>query len=163
TPATAQPPWGREYTYARLPEAKALDRVNLTTVWRAHLPIAGRRDGVFTVQFVDRQLLVQTIRGAIVCLDADSGRINWKPTVGRSYLVSHPLAYNKQFVFAIRGDHLYALSRSTGRTLWNYTLPDGAASGPVADDEGIYVALGPSKVYAFILPDLKDWERRHKG
>src|SRR5262249_30420719 len=100
TPATAQPPWGREYTYARLPEAKALDRVNLTTVWRAHLPIAGRRDGVFTVQFVDRQLLVQTIRGAIVCLDADSGRIKWKTTVGRSYLVSHPLAYNKQFVFA---------------------------------------------------------------
>jgi outer membrane protein assembly factor BamB len=163
TPATAQPPWGREYTYARLPDGKALDRVNLTTVWRAHLPIAGRRDGVFSVQFMDRQLMVQTIRGAIVCLDVDSGRIKWKTTVGRAYLVSHPLAFNKQHVFAVRGDHLYALSRSTGRTLWNYTLPDGAASGPVADDEGLYVALGPSKVYAFILPDLKDWERRHKG
>jgi outer membrane protein assembly factor BamB len=163
TAVTAQTVTGREYTYARVPSRQALDRLNLTVAWRAHLPLSGRRDGIYSVQFMDRLLLVQTERGVIVCLDAESGRIKWKTSVGRPYRVNQPLAFNKQSVFAIRGDKLFAVNRSTGRMQWQFSMPDGASGGPVADDDGIYIPLGPNKLYAFILPDLKDWERRHRG
>jgi outer membrane protein assembly factor BamB len=158
TPASAQL-LGRQYTNPTAPSRVMLDRLNLKMAWRAYVPVEGRRDGIFSVQITDRQILAQTISGVIVALDPDTGAAEWRTRPGPPYRVTHPLGYNKKYVFALRGDHLHALERSTGRTLWTYILPDGPTTAPLADDAGIYVCLGTGRVYAFALPDLEEWKR----
>ena len=69
----------------------------------------------------------------------------------------------KPVAAVLRGDRLYALERSTGRALWNLTLPDGPTTAPLADDAppqgGLYLCLGPGRIYTYALPDLEEWKR----
>jgi outer membrane protein assembly factor BamB len=150
---------GRQYTNPTPPSRQALDRVNLNMAWRAYIPVQGRRDGLFSFQLIDRQILVQTLSGLIVSLDADTGVIEWKARMGLPYHASALLGFNKKSVFALRGDHLFSVERATGRIEWKFILPDGPTAGALADAEGVYLVLGASKVYAYILPDLVAFRR----
>jgi outer membrane protein assembly factor BamB len=149
---------GRQYSNPTVPAKRALDRLNLTTAWRTYLPVGGRRDGIFSVQILDHQILVQTVAGTILAVDADTGKVLWKTRVGQAYRTNHALAYNKKSVYAVRSDFLVALNRATGRTEWKFKLPDGPSAAPVADDERVYLSLG-ARIYTYTLPDVKLWER----
>jgi len=161
TPLTAQLK-SRQFTNPTVPSRRALDRVNLNVAWSAHLPVQGRRDGIFSVQLVGKQILVQTVSGVITALDADTGVTEWRTRVGLPYRVSRPLGYNRKSVFAVRGHFLFSIDRVTGHTEWKYVMPDGAATAPVADNEAVYLVLGTARIYAYLFPDLKEWRRKNK-
>jgi outer membrane protein assembly factor BamB len=137
------------YSNPLTPSREVLDRLNLQLGWRVYLPVQGRRDGIFTVQFEDKDLFVQTQAGLIVNLDPETGRERWRNHVGIPYRPTHQLGVNKLMVFAVNGTWLYALSRATGQKLWEYNLPNAPSGPPAADDKQVYLSLGTGHVYTY--------------
>src|SRR5262245_59340051 len=117
-PALGQDVAMHVYTNPMTPPREVLDRLNLELGWRVYLPVEGRRDGIFTIQFEDKNLFVQTKAGLILSLDAETGREYWRNRVGLAYRPTHNLGFNKTTVFVVNGAWLYALDRVTGRLLW---------------------------------------------
>jgi outer membrane protein assembly factor BamB len=153
TTVRAQDP-KRLYTQPSVPPREVLDRLNLKLGWRAHVPMDGRRDGIFSVQRAGDELLVQTRSGLVVCLDAETGRSRWRARFGRAYRTAVELGFNTQSVFVVNDQTLYAIERKTGQLQWDYDLPDGPTATPVADDDQLFISLGEGKVHAFALPRM---------
>jgi outer membrane protein assembly factor BamB len=159
TPARAQL-LSRHWTNPRVPAARALARLNLQLAWRVYLPVEGKRDGIYSVQFAGKDIFAQTIGGVIVALDPRDGQVRWKTRVGRRFRVTHPLGFNDKSVFVVQGDHLYSLDRTSGKTEWTFILPSAATAGPVADDHLLFLCISPSLVYGYELPDLELLRKR---
>jgi outer membrane protein assembly factor BamB len=140
------------YSQPLPPPRDALDRLNLQMAWRTYLPTAGRRDGLFTVQFDGGQMLVQTRNGLVAALDAETGRILWRTRVGTGYKATQPLAFNRRSVFVISSADLIALDRANGQTQWQYRLPAGLAAAPMADEEQLYLGASTGRLFTFYLP-----------
>lgn len=143
---------GWTYTRPAVPSEEALHRLHLKLGWRVYVPLEGPRDGLFSVQVLDKQVLVQTRSGSVLVLDAATGAIQWRVRPGTPYLVSHPVGYNSQSVFVVNGGRLVALSRANGAVQWDFKLPSACAAVPVADDERIYLPLVTGPLYAYELP-----------
>src|SRR5689334_16433120 len=79
----------RVYTRPTPLSREALDRLHLKQAWRALVPVADRRDGVFSVQFLGDQIVVQTRSGVVVGLNAADGTTQWRKQVGIAYRVNH--------------------------------------------------------------------------
>ena len=140
-----------------LPPVECLDRLRLKMAWTATVPMQGRRDGLFSVQLLPGEkgpeLLVQTRSGGVLSYDATTGVLRWSTRVGTPYRLAQPLAYNQDSVFAISNIDLIALDRATGRLLWEFDLPSGAAAPPGADEDSIYVSMTNGRVGAYTLPN----------
>jgi outer membrane protein assembly factor BamB len=154
----------RVYTEPAVPPQESLDKLNLQLAWRVYLPTDRRRDGIFSVQVIDQpgqqgqEVLVQTRSGVIILLDAETGVTRWRARLGNPYTVSQLLGYNSPrdpeghgSIFAVNGLELYALDRITGVIQWQFTLPHGPTSAPVADRDRVYVTM-TGRVQAFQLP-----------
>lgn len=138
-------------TRPTVPPAEALDRLNLKLAWRAHVPMDGARDGLFSVQMLGPQVLVQTRAGLIVLIDADTGQAQWQRFVGKPYRPTQAPGHNSKSIFAINGNTLYALDRRSGQIQWQYDLPFAAAAPPAADEEQLYLCLGIGRLYTYKL------------
>lgn len=140
------------HTRPAVPSREALDRLNLKLAWSVYVPIESRRDGLFSVQVLDKQILVQTRGGAVIALDPATGATQWRARAGKSYLVAQPLSYNAQSVFLVNGAQMFALERSTGVEQWELTLPGAPTAPPVADNARLYVPEGNGHLYVYELP-----------
>jgi outer membrane protein assembly factor BamB len=139
------------FTRPLVPPREALDRLNLQLGWRTYVPVDSRRDGIFSVQLTDREMFVQTRSGLLVSLDPETGETRWRTLPGLAYRHKVPVGYNSVLVFVVNGTQLYALSRSTGATVWQFDLPDAAITAPVADEEQLYVVLGNGRVNIYLI------------
>src|SRR5438552_5421176 len=149
--ALAQNP-NRVYTSPGLPSREALDRLNLKLAWRAYVPTDHRRDGLYSVQLVDDQLLVQTRSGSVVAVGAHDGVVQWRTNFDMPYRVNHALGHNSKLLFATRAATLYAIDRSSGQVAWSYPLPGGASAAAAADEERLYIPLGTGQLYVYEIP-----------
>src|SRR5262245_48130797 len=87
--------WGqgtRVWTNPAVPARDALDRLNLQIGWGAAVPVAGKKDGIATVQHFGGQVVVQTFSGTVEALDAANGAVLWITRIGEPYLPAYPLA-----------------------------------------------------------------------
>ncbi len=151
TTVTAQEP-PQLYTRPALPSAEALDRLNLKLAWRANVPTQGKRDGFFSIQVLDDQILVQTRSGTVSAIRAEDGTTQWSVPLGVPYRVTHLLGRNNSSVLAVSGTQLYALDRNTGIPQWEFSLPAALSAPPVADNELLYFCFGNGRLSAFVLP-----------
>ncbi len=152
TAVTAQVQTDRVFTHPQIPDAAALDRLNLRLAWQAVVPTADRRDGVFSVQILPDVVLVQTRGGGITALEPATGRQRWHTQVGIPNRVYYALGYNSRSVFGYSGLRLFAVDRRTGALQWMFD-PKGAPSArPVADEERLYLATGTGRIYVYELP-----------
>src|SRR5262249_38994014 len=118
-------------------------------------PTEQRRDGIFSVQVAGDQVLVQTNAGAIIALDATDGSMRWSTRVGFPYRgIWQLLGWNRTLVFATRAERIYALNRQTGKTVWEFLLPQAPTGAPASDQEKVYLCLAPNTIAAYDLPDL---------
>src|SRR5438128_6587354 len=76
------------YAAPGVPSREDLGRLNLKLAWRVYLPLDRRRDGIFSVQLADDQVLVQTRSGAIVALNAADGSTLWRAPLDVPYRVN---------------------------------------------------------------------------
>jgi outer membrane protein assembly factor BamB len=143
---------GWTYTRPAVPSDEALHRLHLKRGWHVYVPLEGPRDGLFSVQVLDKQLLVQSRSGSVLALDAATGATQWRVRPGTPYLVSHPVGYNAQSVFVVNGGRLVALNRATGTMQWDFKLPSACAAIPVADEERLFLPLVTGPLYAYELP-----------
>jgi outer membrane protein assembly factor BamB len=140
------------YSDPEPPPREVLDRLNLKQEWRTYVPMDGRKDGFISIQLADGQMFVQTRSGMVAVLDAETGRILWHTTFGKSYQASFPLAINSFAVYAVNGGTIYALDRTTGAVKWKFRQPEGLSTAPVADDVQMYLSTGSGRMYGYFLP-----------
>lgn len=131
------------YSKAVPPEKAALDRLNLRTEWTLAVPVEGTRDALTQVQTLDDQVFVQTRSGALVAIDALTGRVQWATRLGTGAPTnSYPVAVNANFVFCAHLTKLYAFYRYTGVAEFVAELDSPATAGLAADNEAVYCVLG---------------------
>jgi outer membrane protein assembly factor BamB len=140
------------YSQPELPSPKVLERLNLRMAWNINVPMDGRRDGFVSIQIHGDQVIASTRAGVVAAYDAETGRQHWKIVVGKPEDATYRPTYNSRSVLVVRGVHLFAIDRKTGRLQWQYRMPFGIASAPVADERQIYLSGINSQVAAFDLP-----------
>jgi outer membrane protein assembly factor BamB len=159
----AGPVWAEDrsrlHTAPEVPSAEALERLNLVVGWQSYIPIENRRDGIYTVQVLDKELLIQTRSGLITKIDAETGKVLWRTRVGTPYRQVRELAYNSTTVFAVNNIELYAIDRANGRELWHYTLAEGMSAPPVADEKLVYIT-GSKRAFGLLIPGQEINESR---
>jgi outer membrane protein assembly factor BamB len=157
----------RLFTRPPLPPENMLERLDLTLAWHTRVTMEGPRDGIRSLQLAPGkkglQFIVQTRRGSVAALDAETGDLLWQTEVGVPYWVGQPVAFNSHAIFVTRREYLYGLDRTTGQHLINTidlrtkqpkpgmlltSVPSGA---PVADEHMLYIPFS-SRIYAFMLP-----------
>src|SRR5579871_5514310 len=79
--AAAQAQTVRQYTRPTVPPPEVLDRYNLRLAWRVYVPTDRLRDGLYSVQPLENEVLVQTISGAVVSLNLADGFTRWQARV----------------------------------------------------------------------------------
>lgn len=133
--------------------ASSLARLNLKSEWTANIPIASRQDGLLKVQVVDEnQVFVQTKNGALYCIDAKSGRELWKYLYPSKMTDGYAVAVNEQFVYSVNVSRLYCHQRFSGVLEFEIALPESPASGPVVDDEVLFIPYTGAKLASYELP-----------
>jgi outer membrane protein assembly factor BamB len=148
----------RIYSTPQLPSPAALDRLNLKMAWRAYIPAGGQRDRIFSVQFLENQMLVLMRSGQLTALDPETGTLQWNLQVGLPYWITRAPGHNNQSIFVYSGPRLYALDRKTGGVEWELEPKYFPSASPAADDRNIYLAggIGQLSVYELPQPPKKD-------
>ncbi len=148
--APAQPVRNRLYTTPAPPPRDALEKLNLRQAWSTLIPMAGRRDGILSMQLAPlwtarglagMQLLVQTRSGLIVLLDAETGQVMWRTRVGDAYRGQHALGFSSLYVAVERGTEVYGLDRLRGELLWKFDKTATLTTAPLVGREFLYLPL----------------------
>lgn len=153
-PAAAQM---RIWTQPTRPTQENLDRLNLEQSWRVSVPMDGRRDGIASIQNIGGQVIVQTLRGRIVCIDGASGDVRWFTTVGEPYSVTHEVGFNDSLILVSNATRIYGLDRADGSLRWDLDLPATPSSPPAADNVALYVNLSNGRLASYLLPDASKY------
>ncbi len=98
-------------------------------------------------------LLVQTERGLLHALDAETGRTYWVQQVGDRMKPSERPAMNDDRVAVINGMMLYLLDRKSGKLVWSRKLPNVSVCGPTLSSQFVYVLAVDGKLTAFNVDD----------
>jgi outer membrane protein assembly factor BamB len=92
--------------------------------------------------------------GSLMALNARDGKLTWKADPGGAFSTA-PIVDDRSVFVAQRygesvpGGTLRALSKTTGVTVWNRTLPAAVTAGLAADGLALYGATADGTVYAF--------------
>ncbi|MCS7045414.1 MAG: PQQ-binding-like beta-propeller repeat protein [Gemmataceae bacterium] len=159
---------GRVLTSPTVPRREILERLGLELAWRTHIRFQGGRDGLFGVQVIPGprgpDLLVQTRAGAVLLFDAETGDLRWRMALEGTVLAA--AGFNTRSIFVARGSQLYVLSRRNGmhriyatqpgypEPVMGYTLPATPSAPLVADDAGLFVAMG-QRLTAYVHPEFQ--------
>jgi hypothetical protein len=159
----------RVQTNPKVPPRAILDRLNMTLAWSIRLKTEGHKDGLFSVQTIPgpgkQQLIVQTLRGDVIALDAETGDPLWVTPVGTPYELARPVAFNSKVIFTTRKDRLFVLDRETGRQalwdiekdsglpIWGMPLESVPSAGPTADEQMLFVCMD-TRVSGYSVPDF---------
>lgn len=108
--------------------------------------------------------------GFFYCVDADTGRVNWRYEI-RNPIVSQPTVADGRVLVTTTDDTIYAFDAGTGKWLWHYRRRSSevstilGASSPLVDGQEVIAGLSDGFLVALSLNDgqLK-WERKlHQG
>jgi outer membrane protein assembly factor BamB len=158
----------RVITHPVPPNREVQDRLSLRLAWRTKLKLENSRDGIFSVQILPSkagpQILVQTLAGNVVLLDAETGDALWRMALPGKVL--QPVGFNDQSIFVARADTLFILSRKNGlhrlfiqekdypEPTYGFPLPGTPSAAIAADEDGMFVAMG-LRVTGYALPDFE--------
>lgn len=148
-----EPPLNRMFIQPVLPSNEALARIGLKRAWCANVGTLGRRDGLFSVQAVDGQILTQTFGGSFTALDADTGAQQWQIRLGEAYPDhQQPVAANQHYCFLYSDLKLTGVDRRSGLREWALELPLPMATAASADEVFLYLTTSDNKVRSYFLP-----------
>jgi outer membrane protein assembly factor BamB len=110
-------------------------------------------------------LMVQTRRGVLHVLDAETGRTMWSRNVGRVDYPSTSAGANDQYVAMANGVTLYVYHRADGRLAWERKLGGAPNAGPGLSKEYVFVPLSAGKIEAYRLAAPRDpsWAYKSAG
>jgi outer membrane protein assembly factor BamB len=114
----------------------------------------GKNAGFEVVETISPRikLALVTNDGLVQTLDAETGRLIWAASCGRTSAPAHPAAATQAGVLVIHGDRLYLLDWETGRQLMNTKLTYASANSVVACGRIAYVSDFTGRVETYELP-----------
>lgn len=116
-------------------------RLGLTRAWFTQVG-ATRSTGPIAHMNCDRGMLyVQTTRGMVTALDAETGRALWKSQIGSPRHASSEPDGNEKILAVVSGSTLYVLDRHTGALLWQRSLNGTPGAGPGVSASYIFVPM----------------------
>lgn len=117
-------------TAATLIERNAAARLGMARAWYAQVGSQRSTGSISHVSYGRGMLLVQSTRGMLTALDAETGRAVWSTQVGPSDHLSTQPDANEEFVVVVSGSVLYVLDRAAGHILWQKQLGGAPGAGP---------------------------------
>ncbi len=113
-----------------------------------------KESGIYTSPCgYDKMVYIGTDRGYVYCLDAESGKLLWKYTIGgethSSLKIRSPLKMEngKLYVSSLNNGYTCALDGKTGTLIWAVQLGGGVQSIPVLEGEKLYLGSDDTYVY----------------
>jgi hypothetical protein len=149
-------------------DREVLRRLNLDAAWVTKLKLESNADGIFSVQLIPTktvpQVVVQTLFGSVLLLDAETGDVLWRTPLPKP--LAQNVSANSQSIFVVRGDMLYVLNRQNGLhrvftklksdllATYGYRLPLPPSAPPTVDEAGLFLSVS-NRVAAYALPDFE--------
>lgn len=129
-------------------------RHGLTRAWFGQAQLDPARGRITHLGLAEGTLLVQTSRGLVQAMDAQTGQPQWSMQVGTPGYPDMPADAHGDYVAAVNGSTLYILNRYDGKLLWQKKLEGPPGAGPGLSDHHVYVALVDGLVYAYPLKPM---------
>jgi outer membrane protein assembly factor BamB len=98
--------------------------------------------------FVGGKLYFVDNNGTAVALDADTGRVLWKRSIGRLNASSPAYYKHRLYIVNLVPGHVVKLDAKTGKVVWKRSLPSRAESSPVVIDRTVYFGCEDGQLYA---------------
>jgi len=103
------------------------------------------------VNYVDGLLLVQSSRGMLTALDAETGRKLWATQIGsRSGAMSEPAA-NAKHVVVVNGSTMYVIDRANGDILWQNRVTGAPGAGPGVSGTHCFIPMTSGRIEGYDL------------
>jgi len=111
----------------------------------------------FTPAADAQTIFVPLSSGSLMALNATDGKLVWRADAGGAFSAAPVIDDRSVFVAqrygessqAVAGGTLRALSKTTGVTMWNRTLPAAISTGLAVDSVALFGATADGNVYAF--------------
>lgn len=132
---------------------RVASRHGLHLAWYAHVEMDPARDEIMHANLSGDMLFVQTKRGMIQALNAETGETIWAERVGERHLPTTALGGNKEYAAVTNGLTLYVLDLKTGQEVWHRDLGFLPSAGPVLSEERVYVCCMNGLVVSYNLDD----------
>ncbi len=129
----------------------AAARYGLDRAWFAQVGSPQSTGVINHVNYDRGMLLVQTARGLLSGLDAETGRVVWCEQVGATNHLSSEAAGNEKFVAVVNGSMLYVLDRDSGKLLWSKQLIGSPSAGPGVSKTHVFVPMVDGRMEAYAL------------
>jgi outer membrane protein assembly factor BamB len=147
--------------YGKIYEIFCLDAATGKLVWRreSDLPVWGSPTVAGEQVFLgigngDLLRSDEKPRGALLCVEARTGRLVWRYKVADSVLVK-PVVDQEHVYFGSRDKHCYCLERKDGRQRWKQDLGSPIVASPVRVGQRLYVAASEGRVSCLNTDDGK--------
>ncbi len=139
---------------------RVASRHGLHLAWYSHVEMDPARDKLVHAMLEGDVLFIQTARGLIQAINAETGATIWSERIGERHLPTTSLGGNGRYAAVTNGMTLYVLDMKTGKELWHRDLEFLPSTGPVLSDERVYVCCMNGLVLSFNLDDPELVEKR---
>jgi len=128
-------------------------RYGLEREWFTQVELDRSRSRVQHIFQSRDTLFVQTDRGVIHALDAETGRTEWRRGVGNPDYPSLGSAANDKVLAVVNGSTLYVIDRNSGRQLWDRSLGTVPGAGPAVTAERVFVPMVNGRIESYEIED----------
>ncbi|MFP6666011.1 MAG: PQQ-binding-like beta-propeller repeat protein [Pirellulales bacterium] len=134
-------------------------RYGLTRSWFAQVDLDRSRDRVQSIAIHDRTLFVQTKRGVLQAIDAETGKTMWVNRLGSPLHPTTEVGVSDEYVAALNGSTLYVFERATGKSSWSRRVVGAPGAGPGISKDYIFVPTinGILEAYNLEQPRKPAW------
>ncbi|MEX0587048.1 MAG: PQQ-binding-like beta-propeller repeat protein, partial [Pirellulales bacterium] len=134
-------------------------------VKQKELADAKRKATITKRSIPETTLFVQTKRGVIQAIDAETGQTLWSRRFGRLDYPTTAAAANDRYVAALNGITLHLFSRDDGKLVWQRKIVSAPSAGPAMSEDYIFVPTvgGSIEGYKVASPDAPPWIYKSPG
>ncbi len=162
---TALPPVEAQSGRSPLIRESTAQRHGLTRAWFHRVQMDSGRDRVENITVGDGVLFVQTLRGVISSVDAETGKMHWHRRIGSIDRPTTAVGIGPDHVAVLNGPTLYVMDRVNGNILWSRRTHGAPGAGPAVNSHSVYVVsnLGVLQAYSIHNPDRSAWRYASVG
>ncbi|MCE9544679.1 MAG: PQQ-binding-like beta-propeller repeat protein [Planctomycetia bacterium] len=140
-------------------------RHGMVRAWWRQVDVDVTRDRVETVTLCGTTLYVQTKRGTINALDAETGRTRWVVQVGSPMLTTTCVGANDKYAAVLNGTTLYVLTQPDGKIALQRRVQHVPGAGPALSDNHVFIptTTGIVEGYDIEKPKQPPWAANSTG
>jgi hypothetical protein len=131
-------------------------RHGLTRAWFSQVKMDVGRSRVESVVLDDDALFVQTDRGMITAINAETGQTLWSKQVGKPNHPTMTPGVSPDLVVVLNGSRLFALNRANGDLLFETQVSGPPGAGPGVSAKRAFVPMLNGMVVAYRLESMTD-------